>query len=1056
MFLSRVAVEGFKSFADRAQLELGPGITALVGPNGAGKSNLVDAIRWALGEQNPRLLRAARMEDLLFAGAGGRRPASMAEVTLQLADPSGAGGSHEVSVTRRLFRSGESEYRLDGMPCRLRDIEARMKALGLGLEGAWHVEQGRIEAFMESPAQERRRWVEEAIGLGRYRLERAETIRELAVVDQDLRQLHVLVGELEERLPALEMAARRSEQARLLSAEVHDLEVAVALERLARLRAAHEQARGERAQAEAARAAAEALEGRLAEGAREQLVVHERLRSALVRWEERVARAQAREEGVRQRLLERERRARSAAAAALEQRERRAELRARLRAARRLLDRGALERLEDGWRAAQAQLESVEARWGATAQALQERQQRELERGALVLERERLAAHLKALGEPAPADAGAVARLSAELAAARSELRTVDEASEGARRRVDAQVARIEALGHAGPPERAATAQILRAARAGRLEGVLGRVGNLLAARSSDHEEAVAQALGGAVDHVVVRSEADARAAIRWLRSARGGRTTLLPLDILRPPPALRPPAVSGLVDVAVRLVDVEPGMEPVALLLLGRVLVAVDLAAAVAIGRALGMRARVVTLEGDVLHPGGAMTGGGGGERGERLRSLRQALARERAELQLLLARRGELQARVAETERALRAAEDRLAAARRRDELARAHAAVEDRLAALGPEEELPLDVTEVAEARSRERAARARLEAGRQAVEHARQVAREILAERRLMARAARDARLEADGADPAELARLGEILREARGARDEARRLAGRVETLALALERVRVGVREAKHREAERIARLEGRLGELDAALADARHRVAEELGADPDEPLRPVRPGDEARLERLRKRLAAMGGTSPFAEAEYAQVHGRHAAARAQERDLLGAKDALLRTLAEVDRQAHERLVTAVERLNQAFDTAFRTLFGGGTARVWIDEAGMQAQVQAPGKRTRLMSLLSGGERSLTGMALLFALIEVFASPFQLLDEVEAPLDEANVERVARYLRERRDRQWILVTHQRASMEQADVLYGVTMPEPGVSRLYTLRLEEEARHAQVE
>jgi chromosome segregation protein len=1149
--LHRLELQGFKSFADRSAVEFGSGITAIVGPNGAGKSNLSDAIRWVLGESSARTLRGERMEDVIFGGTPSRRPLPWAEVSVVLDNSDALLPIRfaEVTLTRRLDRAGQGEYFLNRTPCRQRDFVDLLHGTGLGRHAFAVVNQGQTDELLAARPEELRAVVEEAAGVTRYRARRAEAERHLAMAEQALQRLRDVLAERERHLPVLAAEAERAERHRALAAELRALELGVWARELSQLRERRRTAEEAASRAGAAAAAAgselAAAEARL----RDALLAQEAAQSA---WEaqreaERALAAEIlrarQEERLAGTLAERlaAERARLAAQAA--------ELRARLEAWRgeaadRARQRRELEQAHARAQAAVAEAESEAQAALAARQTAAERaarleaavvgirREREArmaapglaERDAALAAAERAAAEAAAAGEEAARTAAAAqaareARTAAEQAAsaARGTAARLRSRLAQERERLTALRTRAEALREM-VRHGAGLAQGPRAALLGKREGdpafagVLGALVQLLQV-PPDLAVAIDAALGGSAQDLVARTAAAAEAAITALKERRAGRATFLPLDALASAPL--PAAVReldrqpGALGWAANLVGCEAEVRPAVLHVLGRVLVARDLPAARAMARRSGFRVRVVTLDGDVVHPGGAMTGGwlGGERRGGALGQEAEAarLEAEAAEAGravtateqelLLAARQGEqADAAVRQAARAVAAAEAKLAAAMallrraeaearrtrvRADDLSRRDLRDEGAVARLA-ERESALQ-RELAEARAAQEAALQRDMQAQAAVERARsrlegagaRLADAMAWEERLQGERrrleqgladlqAQAERLEAErAAHAAQAARHGAAASElearaaaarAAAAEGERRLAAARAQAAEAASARSRAEERRAESGQALRVAEVD--LARQEAALDALAQRLGQSYGMTLDE-LAEVPPAERPGSAReaaqgIRAQLAELGEVNPGAVALHRAERERAAELAAQVRDLEGAAARCRRWMAQVGQRMQTAYADTLVAVRRELGDVFVRLFGGGHADLLEVPGGLELVANPPGKRPGSLTLLSGGERALVGVALLFALLRLRPASFCILDEVEAALDDANVARFAQFLREWSDAgtQFIIVTHQRATMEAADRLVGVTLAEGGTSRIVSVRLAE--------
>jgi chromosome segregation protein len=1109
--LKRISLYGFKSFANETRIRLAPGITALVGPNGGGKSNVVDAIRWALGEQRPRELRVERWSDLFYAGGGPRRPAQVAEVELEFDNADGAvpHWPETLVVGRRLFRSGESEYLLNGRSVRLKDIADAFLDSGLGQSPYAIIGQGRIDAVLLQRPKERLEQLEEAAGATRYRIRRRETLAELERARADLRRAEDLEQDLRRQLEELAPAAEKERQAQRLADERRTLERALAAAearrlaaRLASLEAARRTA-AERAQSvahaleqaerdsQAARADLEALEARLAA-----------VRAAQREREQERERWRGRREALSERLAQIE----TLRAAAEQARHTALEAFRRSHAERPTWRdpeegetiRAAAERLEAEVARLQAEIaehERLLAEARHQAGLLHDRR-RASER--LVTQLSQLVGPIENLAETEPKCrrfvedaqatltaleaernllAGQRERLRAFVEAEREKLRAQSErfAQREARWRALQQL-EAEAAGYA-PGVRA----VLEAQAGGRLTGILGTVASVL--RAPDRlRVALAAALGARGQYLVVESERDARVAIRYLQSRGLGRATFLPLDTVRPerphPDDRDLSRHEGIIGWALDLVEVEPRLRAAAAHVLGRVLVAERLDDAVAVGRLTGFRYRIVTLDGQVVQTGGAITGGSParaesawGRRAE-LEKLQAELATERDQLEgardLLASAEqelGELEARYDVVAAHWQAAQDGLAQAMATyrtvaallanagepvsdEAVVRADALVRDLEAALAEKRAALREAEQARAARWAEwtqwEAFRREQERLRQSWERAQAEAGARLAEAEDRVRtlaAEREALFRDEHRVESVLAELGAVLD---ALAEEVAELTGQVDAAraraAASAERT-VGLRA----DVERLAREETRLA-WEAERTVERLRALGDVG--------PTKPAEDeeaarARLAAVAAAEAALGPIATGSLALYEQLAARVDRAARERRDIELALGELEATLSDLDGQVARLVKAAQDRLEAAFAQTVAELFdgaSGGFRRATEPEAGLELWVRLPHKAPQTLSALSGGEKALGALAWLFALLDVHPAPLVVLDEVEASLDEANARRFAQFLARRRHVQYLVVTHHKSTMEQADVLLGLTADRHGVSRTVSVRL----------
>ncbi|MGP6159589.1 MAG: chromosome segregation protein SMC [Vulcanimicrobiaceae bacterium] len=1180
MKLKSLKLFGFKTFAEQTSLTFEPGITALVGPNGSGKSNLVDAIRWVLGEQSAKSLRSTKTEDVIFAGNERRKPLGMAEVALTFDNHDRAlkVDASEVQLTRRAYRAGESEFFINRQQVRLRDVIELLMGTGLGPGSYSIVSQGQIDAILSSKPAERRSLFEETAGINKFLARKNESLRRLEQTEQNGIRVNDLLTEIQARIPELETQARRARRYRKVSARLRDLEILAYLRASTSRRAERErlQADLERLEVERAGAAAKAAahEAELtvlrtslltqeralealrddATRARAELAELEAQQAATLARREALEaqttqitddreRAEAEQQSLRETIaqLESELGPRAEALEAKRERERHAQ--EALSTARAALDRifNALREIE------------AAAAADATSEA-----ERRAQLAATQSDYERLEREAYGLREEAAHKSERVAQQTHEAEQARAELSALEARAAGARKAAAAADERVahagEALTAAESAYRAATSElasaearlhtieeleanleghvpgtraVLEANARGEFAGIHGVVSNLIRV-DEQYARALDVAFGAGLSNIVTASSEDAERAIAYLRAHELGRATFLPLDTLgnrTGRAANEVPQRPGVIGWAHALVEAVPEYRGIVAFLVGRILVVETLDVGVRLVRGDGSRDTIVTLDGDEIRGGGAMTGGRyRRERSilsrraqartlsEQIPKLREALAsaqaasaaatqesaeaaRERdaahrVEAELAVALRGaHARSDAAETERRRLDAEigtmlERAAERERETVVARERLAVLDRPAVdpnvtLAERERLETALNSarqtIARAQDAERAVAAEIAAAREAVA--------ALAAKRDGA-LARVALLAADRerAAGARETTLGEIEALSLRVVDVRTKLGAVAERVALLDARQETARRE-REANASRATALEGelrlaqqaerttshesegarlRLAEIDAELGMlaaqfAQHPATAEECADV-EARYANEPGDvTVDLQKLREELARLQNVNLNAEAEIAELTERERFLKEQLDDLARARETLLASIKEIEESSQERFNETFEAVRFAFESVYARLFPGGQARMWqtnpdqLSETGIEIAIQPPGKKLMPLAALSGGERAMTASALIFALISVKPSPFYLLDEVDAALDDANVERFSQMVREvASSAQLLLVTHNKKTMELAHRMYGVTMAEPGISSVIAADLSPAA------
>lgn len=1146
MRLKRVRIYGFKTFADRADIEIGEGISAVVGPNGCGKSNIVDAVLWGLGETNSRHIRAQNSQEVIFNGAKNRRPQGYAEVTLIFDNEDGQLPieSAEVSITRRLNRKGDSDYQINGRNCRLRDVADLLADTGLGRAGYAIVGQSEIDQALAASAEQRRAWVDEAAGVQRYRWRRQDAQRRLTSANTQLQRVRDVIAEIEVQRAPLAIEAEIARRYRAIADELRLLEEGLLVRDLADAIRETDEAKARQSTAETQilveRDALASLELGLAKLTEELAQLDTELETKRTerfeleraiersRAEHQIALgkiealdtleqtlgsqtdelAQRREEAIRD--LADAKQAESEAHLAL----------AQLKEEAQLTDTETA-RLNEALRAAEAAL--------ASAQAIEERRRTALaQAGARAHRIERIDEELEGIAASLPdLDAGeteaktnveaaqaALDALLTERKAVRDKQTELESTRIAIARRlenlqseiagIEGKIRGLQATLEAHDGRAAGTRAVLAAAEQGLLPGTYVPVTDAVDV-DPDHALAIETALGGAANDLIVPSEAEARAAIQLLKEQQAGRATFQPLTLVRPSApsselndVLRRPGVIGQ---ASALAQCAPEHRPVIESLLGRVIIVETLDVALALAKTKGWN-RLVSLDGEVVHGSGAVTGGrakhqstGILQRRAELNELELDLEDARKELrsfegkaQKLAAEREQLTQTVAALE--LKEQDARTELGEAQHWLARISSEHQSTLRArdrlhnerndlLGISEEHagPTNVAELQTERDRlmrDLAARS-AEAGSmgarltEAELFASQAQlRHIEAQRRLAKveeTIAFQSRKSSDLGPEREriLASIAEFAQRETGERTAAQTL----DTLIAALTADRTEATQRRsEQERERAviaARVDSlsqtaRTAALDATRAEGRRvglaeRLIEEFGITEEQavaaaPNVEVPEDATRRAVTLRREIRSMGEVNLGSIDAYERLTERYTELTAQEEDVTASMDELRSSIAELDRQTRKRFLEAFHELQGHFRQTFQDFFPEGSAEVSLTnpddalESGLDIDVVLPGKRSQRLELLSGGERALSAIAFLFALLRVKPTPLVVLDEVDAPLDGRNVERFASALSRYTDRtQFLVVTHNPVTIEAADVWFGVTMQEPGVSTI---------------
>ena len=1178
MVLKELEIQGFKSFPDKVRITFGRGVTGVVGPNGSGKSNLSDAIRWVLGETSSRQLRSAgKMEDVIFGGTLRRGAMGYASVRLTLdnTDHTLDLDAPEVTIGRRYYRSGDSEYTINGQACRLKDVYELLLDTGIGRDGYSIIGQGRIAEIVAAKGSERREIFEEACGIAKYRYRRTEAEHSLAAAQANLERLRDILGELESRVGPLAREAEKAKAYLELASRRKGLEVTLWVESIRAARAAMQQLQRDYETAQAAferwdsqdkasqqeaeeirmqaqrltveierlngdiRSITEQISGsdsriavlendraharQSAESLRAELVTGQTGREAAAAGLER-QKAEARE-------LDRRAEALAAEAGGLEQQlaglqsrtdaasARQAALRARLAD---VTDRETAARVEEA--AARAAAESARGRLPEAQAAARAEQDR------LAGLQENLADTGKYLDMLAGSEkqlANVRAGLALKLNSRKKALAAASEAEQELARARDAAAQRLNVLQELEKNMEGyqhSVRAVMQAAAGGRLQGVVGPVSSILTVEAGC-ELAVETALGAALQNIVVENEAAAKAGIALLRRENAGRATFLPLDTVQP--GLFRGELPLQARLASSLVRAEERYRNIVSYLLGRIVVVEDIHAAARVARELHYRNRVVTMDGQVVNAGGSFTGGsvqrsaGLFTRRQEIRELQDkiaGLARDCTAARLRTAQcksqadavaaeltAAEGEERTAAGDRVRAEAEGRRLeqAVRQAEEAARQRSAEADALASeAGRQAEAAEKAAEARAALEAEAGALtaelARLTEGGDSFAARQAELADALAQKRMDQLACQkdaelcrsriadwEQRLADAGAHQDSLAaairdleaRDGEILRAIQEVKDQTRRsrdavrekeaaiqaAAGRrmerqaAETKAQAAARAAAENREDASREmarlSERKSAAEGEYDQLAAKLWDEYQLTPTEAAKFCVEyaSLAALR----AQVAEVRGKMRALGSVNVGAVEEYQEVRGRYESLKAQVEDVEESRDRLVRMIGELNGQMRDIFRRNFAAINGHFGRVFAELFGGGEASLALEDendvlnSGIEIRVSPPGKVIKNLEALSGGERALVAISIYFAILAVNPSPFCILDEIEAALDDANVVRFAQYLRRISGKtQFIVITHRRGTMEAADILYGVTMQEDGISKLLRLDLEQ--------
>lgn len=1184
MILKALEMQGFKSFPDKTVLEFNKGITAVVGPNGSGKSNISDAVRWVLGEQSTKTLRGSKMEDVIFSGTDVRKAKGFAEVTLRLdnTDRSLNKDSDEVSVTRRYYRSGDSEYLVNGESARLRDVNELFMDTGLGRDGYSIVGQGKIADMVSPKASERRDMLEEAAGISHFRYRRGDAIKRLAQAEENLVRLRDILSELESRVGPLKAQSEKAQKFIVLAGERKNLEIGIWLNTIDKT---GEKMRDQEHKIEIAEASHKEAQDELskigemidkaADGTRDINIKLEEIRNSASGFEEKLSDIDSQIKVAENSILHNnetiERINRDKAA----ENETEQNIDAAVSAARECIQKAEeqiadatrqmdeLSKQEETYRLSSSEFSDRAAALSGEISALSVRLAdcrvtAETANSSIEEIRSRISAIDESMGTRKD-DYDALLKRKAD---AETSLKEIQDEIVSVKNAIDGYTLRFENRGkkadsvklaidekqrelHKGQDRVrlledleknmegyfGAVKAVMKESGRGALRGIYGPVSQLITVKDK-YSAAIETALGAAVQNIVVDNETDAKRAMGFLKEHRAGRATFLPITAIKGR-VLSEQGLDdqyGFVSIASDLVSYDNKYSEIIRWLLGRTAVAEDIDSAIAIAKKYSYRFRIVTLDGQVINAGGSMTGGsrvqnaGILSRGNEIERLKGSLASMQKELDGMLSDykllSEDASAAKAELEGAegdlLRAKEENI---RREGELKLAS----DKLTSVSSGVKELLEEKETLEKRiesvsSGAEAARSQIDELKETLENKEKELESITGDsktlqknREEVASKAAEIRLRIVSlqkdveANTDEITRLknrktghldrlfeldGEI-REIEEKNDELRALTERLSADEKALKAnhgdaqnqinelisqrdelekqandLRLHER-AKSEERERlsgdIARLEERkiamrneYDNLTSKLYDEyqlTRREAAALEIEIDDYSLAAK-----RLAELKSQIRALGSVNVSAIEEYKEVSERYEFLSGQISDVETSRAELNKMIDDLTGKMAEQFREQFNRINSCFGQTFIELFGGGKAELRLEDerdvlgSDIEIKVQPPGKNVQNINLLSGGEKGLSAIALLFAILKVTPAPFCIFDEVEAALDDVNVSRYAQYVRRMtKNTQFILITHRRGTMEEADVLYGVTMQEKGVSKLLELKTAEMAK-----
>ncbi|TFH60523.1 chromosome segregation protein SMC [Peribacillus frigoritolerans] len=1187
MFLKRLDVVGFKSFAEKISIDFVPGVTAVVGPNGSGKSNVTDAVRWVLGEQSAKSLRGAKMEDIIFSGSDTRKALNFAEVSLTLDNETNSLpiDFHEVSVTRRVYRSGESEFFINNQGCRLKDIIDLFMDSGLGREAFSIISQGKVEEILSSKAEERRVIFEEAAGVLKYKTRKRKAESKLTETQDNLNRVHDILHELEGQVEPLKIQSSLAKEFLAKKDELEQIEVALTVYEIEELYEKWEKLSQElEKHNEMEQQMAGQLQDREAhlKKLRESLATLETsingLQEILLNASEELEKLEGRKEVLKERKKNAAQNKSQLEKAIVEgeaaverlslQKERETEILHALN----LEVKGISETLHEKQKSLGLFNSDIEAlieakksdyiEWlNKQASAKNEKQyllqqlaQQEHKNAKLDMENEKFLTERMDITakkmEYSQLMDNMTKQLEEHVTYFRNQQNKLNAAKDTYQKQETTLYKAYQFLQQAKSRKELleemeddyagffqGVKEVLKAKET--LQGIEGAVAELIKV-PKEYETAIETALGGAMQHVVVEREEHAREAISFLKKNRYGRATFLPLSVIKAREISANQlsmlkSHSAFVGTGSSLIQYDDRHAAIAENLLGTVIITTDLKGANDLAKMMQHRFRFVTLEGDIVNPGGSMTGGALKQKTTSLLSRKTELEELQQKLAAMEVKTNQLEKQVKQlkvdvgvqeqtleqtrkTGERLRLQEQTLKGELREVELQernvneRLHLYDLDKNSYLEEQQQKTArleELEELLESCKSEIEGLDRLISEMTEQKQSQQSSKESLAEEtnelRVMLASKRGQlqnqkekmeRIESDLSK--ESSRLAENkddlglltnemtdsssgeesledmaqqkLLDKNGAiegitikKQEKNELLMEVETLELSLKeenRLYRGIVEVIKDEEVKLTRLDV---ELENRLDHLREEYTLSFeGAKEQYPL--MMPADEAqkRVKLIKLAIEELGTVNLGAIDEYARVAERYEFLLSQKEDLQQAKDTLFQVIDEMDDEMKRRFADTFYSIRKEFEQVFKALFGGGRAELKLTNpddllnTGVDIIAQPPGKKLQNLSLLSGGERALTAIALLFSILKVRPVPFCILDEVEAALDEANVVRFSQFLRKfSRETQFIVITHRKGTMEEADVLYGITMQESGVSKLVSVRMEESENFMEV-
>ncbi|MBE6784862.1 MAG: chromosome segregation protein SMC [Ruminococcaceae bacterium] len=1185
MILTALEMQGFKSFPEKTTLNFGKGITAVVGPNGSGKSNISDAVRWVLGEQSSKSLRGSKMEDVIFDGTKVRKAYGYAQVTLRLDNKDRSLKTYdtdEVSVTRRYYRSGESEYKINGAAVRLRDVHELFMDTGLGRDGYSMVSQGKIADMVSGKGKECREMLEEAAGISSYRYRRNDSLKKLSQAEENLIRLRDILSELEGRIGPLKHQSEKAEKFLVYAEEKKNLEIGLWLYNIDRLRDSLRKQEDNIAVASGHYSEVEKelseIEEMIEESVRSTQNINieiDEIRNHISELEEQAANAGSQQavlkssiehnrdtidrieksrfdsESDKKELLKEieteEKLISQIAKIKAEKAEKLASVNAELEKMK--LSGGELQQEKDKISGEISALTALLADYRVKVSTALSSKNEILSRKETVdglIEQKRLAvdsflirkndaekavtASEKEITEISNSLSGYNLRFTQKDEKADKLKKELDEKSFDCQR-VSSKAKMLIELEKNMEGYSGAVRKIIREGEKGALKGIHGTVSQLISVKG-EYAVAIETAFGNAIQNIVTDTENDAKAAINFLKNANLGRATFQPISAIKGK-TLEEKGLDdcyGYVDMAVNLVTYDGIYHEIITSLIGKTVVAEDLTSAIAIAKRYNHKFKIVTLDGQVINPGGSMTGGSQDKsagilsRGTEIEELKKKHADLEASVKSLNDDYDRIVEELNAIERESECLKQSLSAAQEEkirlegeynlafqqytsarldlEELEKEKNDADERLKEI--EQAYTASEKAIADFNNKiglsEQSLRALSEKSVEISEKSEEFASVIsklsleihgadkdlqarnqalnLLKARLLSHENKevelDSEIEAIKQKNAEIEKQISELSQLSLSLDGKRKQAN--DDIA-ALQKKRSGEEEKssalrvsernKTSEREKIsgelARLEERKEAMQQDYLNTENKLFDEYQLTRREAEASVEKPDEPRLAQrslneIKGKIRALGSVNVGAIEEYKEVKERYEFMNEQVGDVEKSKKELTRLITELTDKMSCQFREQFNKINLNFNDTFRELFGGGKAELIIEdptdilESNIDIKLQPPGKNVKRLDSLSGGEKGLSAIALLFAIMKVNPAPFCIFDEVEAALDDVNVTRYAQYVRKMTDNtQFILITHRRGTMEEADMLYGITMQEQGVSKLLELKTAELAK-----